>query len=740
MSQPDSGLLPALVGYYQRLENEPNGGVAEYGFSVEKIHFQIVLETDGSLSSFDDIRLRNDKGKPIPNPLRVPDGGGRSGTGLKPFFGWDNTGYVLGRDSKGNPKRADEMFAAFRALHQTFLPELASDEGFVALCRFLDGWKPERAESLPNWEEAAGLNVVFKLRAREGYIHQGDAVREAWLRSIAQQDPKEKPVLGISLMNGEEEELARLHPQIKGVAGANTMGAAIVSFNLDAFESYGKSQSFNSPVGTRDAFRYTTALNRLLADDARRVRIGDATVVFWSDRPEGGEAEVAFRAMFGDDFPRSEQAEHGATVDRVQGFLNALREGNLHKQFRDPDVPFYILGLSPNASRLNVRYWLVGTVGQFAKRLDEHVERLEMTGAEPGDPPLVIRRLLLETVREAKDIAPQLAGEVARAVLEGLPYPRALFDSVLRRVRIKPDVNYVKAAIFKAYLIQSGATTMDSSINKQHPEPAYHCGRMLSLLEFAQGQALPSVKTGVVQRNMAVAMATPGITLGRLMRASEVGHIPKLADDLALFVRDEMQDICVKMGDRIPATLDAVRQGVFALGFYQEQCELDKTKEALKVGRFHRHNRSDRGEWMASKLEAIVANALSKKGISYLYEVRSVLKSGQNRRPDFFIEGITPSQHVYLEVLGYDGEEYDKKWIIKREAYKEIGITPEGGEQGRLAVFDWRSKWGPDPKKRIYPSDAQIYDALSRYLPALAAAEQQSTSIDSPITGEPINE
>ena len=149
---------------------------------------------------------------------------------------------------------------------------------------------------MPNWEEAAGLNVVFKLRAGEGYIHQSDPVRAAWLRSITQQNLEEKPVLGVSLMNGVEEELARLHPQIKGVVGANTIGAAIVSFNLDAFESYGKSQSFNAPVGTRDAFRYTTALNRLLADDARRVRIGDATVVFWSDRPEGGDAEAIFRA------------------------------------------------------------------------------------------------------------------------------------------------------------------------------------------------------------------------------------------------------------------------------------------------------------------------------------------------------------------------------------------------------------------------------------------------------------
>ena len=123
------------------------------------------------------------------------------------------------------------------------------------------------------------------------------------------------------------------------MVGANTTGAAIVSFNLDAFESYGKSQSYNAPVGTRDAFRYTTALNRLLADDARRVRIGDATVVFWSDRPEGGDAEEIFREIFGDDAPRTEEAEHAPTVDRLRNFLDAARQGQLPDKIPEPGRP-----------------------------------------------------------------------------------------------------------------------------------------------------------------------------------------------------------------------------------------------------------------------------------------------------------------------------------------------------------------------------------------------------------------
>src|SRR5260221_3728502 len=81
MSQIASGPLPALVRYYERLNGEPNGNIAEFGFSREKIHFEIVLNKDGSRNGFNDVRIMSDRGKSIPNLLLVPDSGGRSGTG-----------------------------------------------------------------------------------------------------------------------------------------------------------------------------------------------------------------------------------------------------------------------------------------------------------------------------------------------------------------------------------------------------------------------------------------------------------------------------------------------------------------------------------------------------------------------------------------------------------------------------------------------------------------------------------
>ena len=449
MSQIASGMLPALINYYGRLQADAAEAVADFGFSREKIHFSIVLDRDGTLFSFDDIRQRDEKGKAIPSLVLVPDGGGRSGSGLKPFFCWDNTGYALGRDNKDKPERAANMFGEFRKFHLSLRDELAGDDGFAALCAFLERWDPTRASALPNWEEAAGLNVVFKIRGRPSYIHEIGAIRAAWLRHAAAEEKAGSGTRGFSLVTGDEQEIARLHPQISGVAGANTSGAAIVSFNLDAFESYGKRQSYNAPVSNIDAFRYTTALNRLLADNQRRVRIGDATVVFWSDRQEGADGEEFFREIFGENI--AQDPEHQKTVDRLRDFLVAASHGRLADKLSNPDAPFYVLGLSPNASRLNVRYWLAGTVREFAKRLADHAAALEMVGARPEDPPLVIRRLAAETAREPKDIAPHLAGEIARAVLAGLPYPQTLFSAVIRRIRADSTINHRRAATLKAW-------------------------------------------------------------------------------------------------------------------------------------------------------------------------------------------------------------------------------------------------------------------------------------------------
>lgn len=574
------GPLSALIRYYERLEVDPAQSVADYGFSREKIHFQVVLEQDGTLAGFEDIRPTSERGKPIPNLMTVPDGGGRSGTALKPFFCWDNSGYALGRDNKGKPDRAAEMFAAFRDLHLSMRPEVGDDKGYAALCRFLERWNPSQAEALPNWEEAAGLNVVFRLRTREGFVHQSERVKRAWIARLSAVKESGNGSSGISLVSGQEEELARLHPLIGGVVGANTMGAAIVSFNLDAFTSYGRDQSYNAPVGVRDAFRYTTALNRLLEDNKRRVRIGDATVVFWSDRPAARDAEDLFSLLFVEDIPREESAESGKTIDRLRAFLAAARDGRIADELADPQAPFYVLGLSPNASRLNVRYWMAGTVAEFAQRLARHVADLEMTGGRDSDPPLVIRRLLLETAREPKDIPPQLAGEVARSVLGGLSYPQALFASVVRRIRVDGAMNHRRAAILKACLIRNRNWEVSVALDKDYPDEAYHLGRLFAALEKTQEDATEGKLNATIKdRYFGAAAATPASVFSRLMRLHQF-HLDKIENAGHRVNREKLiGEICGRIR-RFPSHLPLEKQGLFQIAYYHQRQDFFTRKDS----------------------------------------------------------------------------------------------------------------------------------------------------------------
>jgi len=580
--------LPALIGYYERLAADPNQKIAELGFSAAKIHFEVILEKDGTFVELADLREKNErgKGKSVPTIMLVPDSGGRSGKGFTPFFCWDNTGYALGRDNKGNPARAGEMFAAFRDLHLGFRDELDDDEKFRALCLFLETWDPSSAESLLNWEEAVGLNVVFRLRGREGFVHESKAVKAAWSRRLVAEAAADGGVTGFSLISGERERIARLHPLLSGVIGANTMGAALVSFNIPSFESYGKSQSYNAPVGETDAFRYTSALGRLLADNQRRVSIGDATVVFWSDRAEAAEAEAVSRLFFVDPPPKkTEPAEHGQTVNRLRAFLKAAKKGRLADEFGNPEAPFYVLGLSPNSSRLSVRFWLSGTVRQFAKRLADHAEELEMVGAHPDDPPLSIRRLVAEAMPKGmtsdsqKKYVAQLAGDIARSVLGGYPYPQAMLNAIVRRVRSDATINHARAAMLKAYLIRNPKMEVPVALDKDHPDEAYHLGRLFAALEKTQEESSEGkLNSTIKDRYFSAASATPGSVFPRLLRLHQ-HHMNKIENQgRRVNLEKLIGEICSHI-HHFPTHLPLEKQGLFQIAYYHQRQDFFTSKK-----------------------------------------------------------------------------------------------------------------------------------------------------------------
>lgn len=561
-------ILPALIDYYDRLAADDGAEVARPGFSRQKIAFEVVIDPKDFSGIIEDGRSE-DRGKMRPTPRLVLGGAKPSGSGINPCFLWDNPAYMLGyKPDDPDPQRTAMSFAAFRDFHLAH-EKAIGDEAFSTVCRFLERWDPAHAGQHPLLAELGTGFGVFRIRGGTGYVHEIKTIQRYYQRHVREIDEGTE---GVSLITGTRVPIARLHePKIKGVAGSQSAGAVIVGFNLDAFTSYAKLQSYNAPVGVDDAFRYTVALNHLLADSRHRVRLGDATVVFWSDRPEPFVDEY-FGAMM------SESADDPATTDRLRAFIDKLRQGGPDAALPDTSTRFYVLGLSPNQARLSVRFWFAGTVGEQAEHLQRHIDQLEMVGARPNDMPALLRGLIYETMPAGKTAnrdaqvaqVAQLAGELTRAVLTGGPYPQAVFTGIIRRIRAERTVNHRRAAMLKAFLIRNRNQEVPVALNIDHPEPAYHMGRLFAAIEKTQQDAMPGLNKTIKDGYFGTASASPATVFPRLIRMHQ-HHIEKLDGGLKVNRERLIQEILSHIDQRFPAHLSLDNQGIFHIGYYHQR-------------------------------------------------------------------------------------------------------------------------------------------------------------------------
>jgi len=567
-------ILQALHGYYERMSTDPDSGMPPYGTSMENISFALVLDGDGNLRGIED--LREQEGKKLrPRKMLVPIAE-KKASGIKPNFLWDTTNYVLCKDEKGKQDRTEQCHAAFIEHMKTYCDP--SDFGLAAVLKFLDHGDKD-ISGFQNSEEIIGSNVVFRIEGERGFVHDRPAARKAWATCLNQ---KEQGVLGQCLITGEcSKPIARLHPSIKGVRGAQSVGASIVSFNLSAFESYGKEQSINAPVSQEAAFCYVTALNYLLSPSNRqKITIGDATIVFWAERTSPAED---FLADLFDPSSQSQQPE--TTVDnqtaiKLHDLLQAIRSGK-HAVDIVPDldesVHFYVLALAPNAARLSIRFWEVDTVGGLLHKIGRHFRDLEIIRQYDNDPEFPPLWLLLRqtaTLNKSENISPVLAGGVARAMLTGGQYPQSLLPAVLGRIRAEHAVTYYRAALIKAFLTRNKQLEVPVSLDPARTDRPYLLGRLFAVLEKAQEEAVPGAGATIKDRYLASASANPGQVFHMLLK-NAANHTAKLRKDpekkgIAFHYETMMQDIINAFSD-FPTTMSSEEQGLFMIGYYHQR-------------------------------------------------------------------------------------------------------------------------------------------------------------------------
>lgn len=575
-------ILQALTEYYRTLEN--SGQISPLGWGEAKVSYALCIGPEGALEQVVSLQTEQKKGKKTvlrPQIMRLPAPVKRT-VGIVPNFLCDNASYLLGADNKGKPQRTLECFQACKALHEELLDGVDSPAAQAVLA-FFRTWQPEQATGHPAladcWEELmAGGNLVF--RHDGAFVHEDALVRRAWDGHYRAEG--DGPQM-ICLVTGEHGTVESTHPSVKNVYGAQSSGAALVSFNAPAFCSYGKEQNYNAPTSKYAAFAYTTALNHLLSDREHVYRMGDTTVVCWA-RCGGDVYQNTMGWMFFGQEP-------AYTLSDLQSALKGLCSGNaveLDGARLDPDMDFYILGISPNAARLSVRFFLRNSFGAFLRNAQAHQQRLEIVKpAYDKFDTIPMWKLLDETVNQNsrdKTPAPNMAGEVLRSVLTDTRYPATLLNGVALRIRAEHSVTRGRAAILKAYYLKNTHPNVPKevltvSLNPDSTNVPYNLGRLFSVLEAVQSSANPGINTTIKDKYFNSASATPAVVFPVLVNLAQK-HLKKLDGGLRTYYDKQITGLLSKLGERYPSRLNLPQQGSFQLGYYhQTQSRFEKKEE-----------------------------------------------------------------------------------------------------------------------------------------------------------------
>lgn len=537
------------------------------GYAEGKVSILVSLNPDGTVANVIDLRVPRGN-KQVAAKMMVPHPVKRT-SGIAPNFLWDKTAYALGVTAGPGRRTADEH-AAFVARHEEWLAG-SNDEGLEALLAFLRDWSPDRFAA-PRWPpDSIDENVVFALeseRRANVRLHDRPAAKAIWTR-LGQKDASAET---ICLATGERGPVAQLHPSIKGVWGGQSAGGSIVSFNQEAFTSYGHEQGANAPVGEAAAFAYTGVLNRFLATGSRhRVQIGDASTVFWAEAEDGAAADAAtglFAQAFGNaPDTETETARVGAVLDQIRrGKPLAEAAPNLAEGVR-----FYVLGLAPNAARISIRFWLED---DFAALMGNYARFADDIRVEP--PPQFVAKLdryirELSPPGKNANVPPNLAGEVMRAILTGRRYPQSLLAATLMRIRTDRRVGPLRAGLVKALLNRNHSGSPPVARDVDNTSTAYQLGRLFAVLEAAQYAALGRVNAPIGDRYYASASSTPARVFPALMRGLRTHVSDARKRGRGGWIEPRVGEIAGKLPPDLPKTLRLEDQGRFALGYYHEK-------------------------------------------------------------------------------------------------------------------------------------------------------------------------
>lgn len=632
-------ILQSLVHLYEELKEQ--GKIESPGWGRAKVSHRIVLGSNGELLGIISAKVKvKSKNREFERPcdMTVPEpvnrtSGVKAGFlygGILYFFGFaDNSKIEKIKDEEARKKkklaqeaRAKECFVASKRHHHEILDGCQSPAA-KAVLNFFDTWNPEAAEENPIIRQQIedlykSSGFIFEYNGID--VHKDPEVQKAWLNYKQAESMQTDEKRGQCLVTGEKNQpIAILHPPIKGIRGARPSGARLVSFNWPSFESYGhhdspkgknskgekNGQGLNAPVSKYAAYAYGAALNYLLANRNHVHMLSNTTVVSWVENAQDVYTNFYDACMYGVNSGLSDKDIQEALGNLIRGLPVEIDENTLN-----PNEIFYILGLSPNTSRASVRLFIRNSFGTVMKNVWEHQERMRIEGFPPETSWIPFNILIEETVNQnlkkketfqGEKASPVMVGNLTRAVMNGQPYPEAVYRNILLRVFLDRDktdekgknyskINFIKAGFIKAYLLKNHSKRWEGqlkmALNENCKEIAYVLGRLFSVLEDIQKRANPQITSTIKDRYFNAACSTPAIIFPGLLKLSNA-HLRKIDEKGSkIYYSKKLQNLLSyipmpESGMPFPKRLSLEEQGAFILGYYQEtQARYSKKEEA----------------------------------------------------------------------------------------------------------------------------------------------------------------
>lgn len=613
-------LIRSLCDYYDI--QSARGEAASDIMSEQPVHWMVMLTPDGRVADIIDKRieesvpLKNGKVKIVKKPIVVSLPKRTQKTGIDANIIEHRPLYIFGLNYDAKiGLTPDDKTGKARKSHEAFVKKnLEFFDGIDseiarAYVNFIKNWVPENEtenEQLKKLgKEYQGSYYIFALDGSpECKLHKDKVVlakyEEIMAKAAAETAESDDGIM-MCPIEGERLRAARIHDKIKGIKGGNSVGAVLVNFNSSAFESYGKSQSMNSGISEKAMKKYTSSLNKLLADPMHHIYSDDMTVVFFAMKHDDKAECDLFNGYL--------NSSNGVTEDSTKADVKAVSEniyykgqtGNAQALDKDVDngVDFFVAGFTPNSSRICQKFMVRNKFGKIIDNVKQHQQDMAICDSN-GEIPLWRINKELVSPNSANAISPALQSDIFQAILNGTNYPYTLLETVVRRVCTDSDtdsnnkikINEVRAGLIKAFINRKARINGDKeeitvALNPENKNPAYLCGRLFAVLEKIQLEATDvKLNRTIKDAYFSSASSRPALIMPRLIDLSNY-HLRKLKEGRAIYFSKLINEIMGKIKDSLPTNLSIMEKGEFQLGYFQQNkdffAEQNKNEEPETV-------------------------------------------------------------------------------------------------------------------------------------------------------------